>query len=95
MLKIMSVAKLQAKLEEISRASRDEFIKVVFECDDPEMTLALLDTMRLTSPEAVGLLAQVVALRERGASEGDWAIWHERVKTHMRRILGGVDLPKC
>lgn len=34
MLKIMSVAQLQAKLEEISREGRDEFMRVVFECDD-------------------------------------------------------------
>jgi hypothetical protein len=83
-----ALSRLQTELETISRAGRDEFIRVVFECNDPEMTLALLDTMRLTSPEAVGLLAQVVALRERGATEGDWAIWHERVKRHMRSLIG-------
>lgn len=88
MLTVISAAQLQAKLEAVSGEAHDHFIKVVLECDDPEMTLALLDTFRLTSPEAVGLLAQVVALRERGATGGDWAIWHERVKRHMRSVIG-------
>jgi hypothetical protein len=88
MLKIVSAAQLAAKLEVISRAARDELIRVILECDDPEMTLALRDTFWLTSPEALGLLAQVVAQRERGATEGDWAIWHQRVCDHMRSLVG-------
>jgi succinate dehydrogenase flavin-adding protein (antitoxin of CptAB toxin-antitoxin module) len=80
-------AQLRARLEAISREGRDEFVRVVLECDDYELTLMLLDTFRLSSAEAVGLLAQVVALRERGAQEADWLLWHDRVKGHLRRLV--------
>jgi hypothetical protein len=95
MLKIMSAAQLAAKLEEIFRAGRNEFIRVVFECDDWEMTVALLDTMRLTSLDTIGLLTDLVALRSSEASDGAYEAWHQRAKEHMRRIVDGIELPKC
>jgi hypothetical protein len=95
MLKIMSAAQLAAKLEEISRAGRNEFIRVICECDDWEMTVALLDTMRLTSLDTIGLITDLVALRSTGASDGAHQAWHERAKDHMQRIVDGIELPKC
>jgi hypothetical protein len=44
-----SLERLYARLEDLSGRGRNEFIKAVLECDDFELTISLLDTMRLSS----------------------------------------------
>lgn len=82
-----SLERLYARLEDISARGRNEFIKAVLECDDFELTISLLDTVRLSSAQTVALLAQLVGLRERGASEADYVAWHSKVMAHLRGLV--------
>jgi hypothetical protein len=86
-LRTTSLERLYARLEDLSARGRNEFIKAVLECDDYELTISLLDTMRLSSAHTVALLAQLVGLRERGASEADFVAWHKRVCEHLKLVV--------
>jgi hypothetical protein len=70
-----------------ARQARDVAISFILEGNDPEMTLALLDGLCLTSPEVVGLISEVTTLRGQGAPASSYRAWHADLCALLRRLV--------